>query len=233
MSELLQEAIVEAFRETVKGIGVFLPRLLLLISLLVVGTMVGWVLKALLLRILKAVRFDSISERSGLTSALTRGGVRRAPSQILGLIAFWVVFLFFAFAGVNLLNLPAATDLMGLVLRFFPHLLAALLVLLVGWLLANFFAQAALIAGVNAQFPGARFVASAVRWGILSLTLAMVLTQLGIAKEIVVAAFSIAFGGVVLALAIAFGLGGRDLAKELLERSFQERVKPGDELSHL
>jgi len=233
MGEVLQEAIVEAFRETAKGIGMFLPRFLLLISLLVVGTMVGWVLKALLLRILKAVRFDSISERSGLTSALMRGGVRRAPSQILGLIAFWVVFLFFAFAGVNLLNLPAATDLMGLVLRFFPHLLAALLVLLAGWLLANFFAQAALIAGVNAQFPGARFVASAVRWGILSLTLAMVLTQLGIAKEIVVAAFSIAFGGVVLALAIAFGLGGRDLAKELLERSLQERVKPGDELSHL
>lgn len=233
MSELWREAIVEAFRETAKGIGVFLPRFLLLITLLVVGVLAGWAIKALLLRILRAVRFDSISERSGLTSALVRGGVKRAPSQILGLIAFWVVFLFFAFAGVNILNLPAAADLMSVVLRFLPHLLAALLVLLVGWLLANFFAQAALIAAVNAQFPGARLLATIVRWGILSLTLAMVLTQLGIAKEVVVAAFSIAFGGVVLALAIAFGLGGRDLAKELLERSLQERVKPGDEISHL
>ncbi|MBI3988621.1 MAG: hypothetical protein HY347_03285 [candidate division NC10 bacterium] len=233
MSELWREVIVEAFRETAKGIGVFLPRFLLLIALLVIGVLVGWAIKALLLRILRAVRFDSISDRAGLTSALVRGGVKRAPSQVLDLIAFWVVFLFFAFAGVNILNLPAATDLMSVILRFLPHLLAALLVLLAGWLLANFFAQAALIAAVNAQFPGARLLATTVRWGILSLTLAMVLTQLGIAKEVVVAAFSIAFGGVVLALAIAFGLGGRDLAKELLERSLQERVKPGDEISHL
>lgn len=233
MSELWREAIVEAFRETARGIAAFLPKFLLLIALLVVGVLAGWAIKVLLLRILRAVRFDHISERSGLTSALTRGGVKLAPSQILGLITFWVVFLFFAFAGVNVLNLPAAADLMSLVLGFLPNLLAALLVLLVGWLLANFFAQAALIAAVNAQFPGARLLASAVRWGILSLTLAMVLTQLGIAKEIVVAAFSIAFGGVILSFAIAFGLGGRDLAKELLERRFRKEEEPRDEISHL
>lgn len=233
MSEMWQEAIVEALKDTVKGLAAFLPKGLLLIVFLVVGVLAGWAVKAALLRILRALRFDLISERSGLTAALSKGGVKRTPAEALGLLGFWLVFLFFAFAGINVLDLPATTDLVGLVVKFLPHLLAALLVLLVGWLLANFFAQAALIAGVNAQFPGARLLATAVRWGVLSLTLAMVLTQLGIAKEVVVSAFSITFGGVVLALAIAFGLGGKDLAKELLERSLRKREKFQDDISHL
>lgn len=233
MTEFWQQAVVESFRDTARGIAAFLPKFLLLISFLVIGVLVGWILKVVLLRLLSAARLDRLSERAGLTSALSRGGVRQPPSQILGALTFWAVFLFFVFAGVNVLNLPAANDLVALAIRFLPRLLAALLVLLVGWLLANFFSQAALIAAVNAQFPGARLLASAVRWGILCLTVAMVLTQIGIAREVVVAAFSITFGGVVLALALAFGLGGKDLAREFLERSLKRRREAGDEISHL
>jgi hypothetical protein len=104
-------------------------------------------------------------------------------------------------------------------------------------LLAIFLAQGALIAAVNAQLRGAHFIATLIRWGVLIFTAATVLTQLGIAKEMVVAAFSIAFGGVVLALALAFGLGGRDLARELLERRLRsekdQQEEEKDEISHL
>ena len=144
-----------------------------------------------------------------------------------------MIFLFFGFVGLNILAVTAATDVVRLILQYLPHLLAALLVLLAGWLLANFLAQAALITAVNAQFFGARFLAAAVRWGVLSLTLAMVLTQLGIAKEVVVAAFSIAFGGVVLALALAFGLGAKEHAKKFLDRSLEEQPDHQDHISHL
>ena len=215
------------------GIAVFLPRIMVMLMLFVIGVLVGWLVKVLLLRVLRTLRLDAASERLGLALALQRAGIKRSASQLVGLIAFWLIFLFFGFVGLNVLAVTAATEVVRLILQYLPHLLAALLVLLTGWLLANFLAQAALIAAVNAQFFGARFLAAAVRWGVLSLTLAMVLTQLGIAKEVVVAAFSIAFGGVVLALALAFGLGAKEHAKKFLDRSLEEQPDHQDHISHL
>jgi len=233
MGQVWQELFAESFRETMHGIAVFLPRIMVMLMLLVIGILVGWIVKALLLRVLRTLRLDAVSERAGLALALQRAGIKRSASQLVGLSAFWLIFLFFSFAGLNVLAVSAATDVVRLILQYLPHLLAALLVLLTGWLLANFLAQAALIAAVNAQFFGARFLAAAVRWGVLSLTLAMVLTQLGIAKEVVVAAFSIAFGGVVLALALAFGLGAKEHAKKFLDRSLEEQPDHQDHISHL
>jgi hypothetical protein len=104
---------------------------------------------------------------------------------------------------------------------------------LVGVLLGNFFAEAILIATVNAQVKEARLIANLVRWGIFMFTAAMVLTQLGIAKEVVVAAFSIVFGGVVLALSIAVGLGGRNIARKVLERRWRNADEEPDDVTHL
>ena len=233
MGQVWQELFAESFRETMHGIALFLPRIMVMLMLFVIGVLVGWIVKVLLLRVLRTLRLDAASERLGLALALQRAGIKRSASQLVGLTAFWLIFLFFGFVGLNILAVTAATDVVRLILQYLPHLLAALLVLLTGWLLANFLAQAALIAAVNAQFFGARFLAAAVRWGVLSLTLAMVLTQLGIAKEVVVAAFSIAFGGVVLALALAFGLGAKEHAKKFLDRSLEEQPDPQDHISHL
>ena len=233
MGQIWQELFAESFRETMHGIAVFLPRIMVMLMLFVIGVLVGWIVKVLLLRVLRTLRLDAASERVGLALALQRAGIKRSASQLVGLTAFWLIFLFFGFIGLNVLAVTAATEVVRLILQYLPHLLAALLVLLTGWLLANFLAQAALIAAVNAQFFGARFLAAAVRWGVLSLTLAMVLTQLGIAKEVVVAAFSIAFGGVVLALALAFGLGAKEHAKKFLDRSLEEQPDHQDHISHL
>ena len=233
MGQIWQELFAESFRETMHGIAVFLPRIMIMLMLFVIGVLVGWIVKVLLLRLLRTLRLDAVSERVGLALALQRAGIKRSASQLVGLTAFWLIFLFFGFVGLNVLAVTAATEVVRLILQYLPHLLAALLVLLTGWLLANFLAQAALIAAVNAQFFGARFLAAAVRWGVLSLTFAMVLTQLGIAKEVVVAAFSIAFGGVVLALALAFGLGAKEPAKKFLDRSLEEQPDHQDHISHL
>ncbi len=233
MSELWQEAMVEAFRETTKRIALFLPKLLALLTFLILGLVAGWFIKFILLRILKAVRFDLLCERLGLAPALAKAGMKQPASHLVGRLSFWVVFLLFAFMGIDALDLPATANLMSVIIGFLPHVLAATVLLLFGLLMANFFAEAALIAAVNAQIQEARLVANLIRWGILMFTAAMVLTQLGIAKEIVVAAFSITFGGIVLALAIALGLGGRNIAREMLERRLQQKKVKEDEMSHI
>ena len=233
MSDLWGDAMVEAFRDMMKRMALFLPKLLALASFILLGIVVGLAIKAVLQRLLRAARVDALSERWGLQAALTKAGFKQPFSQVVGRLAFWTVFVIFVFMGVDALDLPATAGLMGQLLGYLPSVVAAGLLVLVGVLLANFLSEATLIATVNAQIQEARFIASMVRWGIFLFTTAMVLTQLGIAKEIVVAAFSIVFGGVVLALAIAVGLGGRNIARHALERRWRKTQEDRDEMAHL
>lgn len=233
MSDLWGDAMVEAFRDMMKRMALLLPKLLALISFVLLGLIAGLAVKAALTKLLKAVRFDELSERWGVQSALSKAGFKQPPSQIIGRVAFWAVFVICTFMGIDALDLPATAGLMGQLVGFVPSVIAAGFLGLVGVLLSNFFAEAALIAAVNAQVQEARLIANLVRWSIVLFTAAMVLTQLGIAKEIVVAAFTILFGGVVLALAIAIGLGGRNIARDALERRWRKQKDEPDNMTHL
>lgn len=233
MSDLWRDTMVAGFRDTIMQIVLVLPRILALLTFLALGITAAWVVKTLASRVLRTFRFDLFCERLGIAQPLSQAGIRQPISAVVGRILFWIVFLLFTFMGVDALNLPATANLISKIVSFLPNVLAASLVLLVGVLCANFFAEAALIAAVNAQVGEARLVAGLVRWGLLLFTFAMVLTQLGIAKEIVIAAFSISFGGVVLALALAVGLGARHLMRAALERRFGRQERKPEELSHL
>jgi len=147
------------------------------------------------------------------------------------LVFFWTTFVIFASLGIDSLGLGGAT---AFLFAFVPPLFAAVLILIVGWLVANFLSQGLLIAAVNRGLPEARLLARAVHWGVLLFAAATALTHLGIAKEMVLVAFGITFGGLVFALALAFGLGGRHLARELLERRLRRDRPPARErLTHL
>jgi hypothetical protein len=233
MSTLWQEAMIEAFRETTLRIAHLLPKLLALLTFVALGLAVGWLIKVLLLRLLRAFRFDAMCERFGLGSSLAKTGTQRSPSHLIGRLSFWLVFLLFAFMGIDALDLTATANMMSGIIDFLPHTIAAIVLLFLGVLLANFMAEAALIATVNAQIQEARMIATFIRWGVLLFTAAMVLTQLGIAKEIVVAAFSIMFGGVMLALALGIGLGSRSIAKDFLEQRLRRKKFERDEMSHI
>lgn len=235
MSNVWGDAIMEAFRDMMMRLALFLPKLLALMSFIVLGVLVGLTMKAALHHLLRAARVDVLSERWGLQASLAKAGFKQPFSHVMGRLAFWAVFVIFVLMGVDALGLPTTADLMGQLLGYLPSVLAAGLLILVGVLLGNFLSEATLIAMVNAQIHEARLIAGLVRWGIFLFTAAMVLTQLGIAKEIVVASFIIVFGGVVLALAIAVGLGGRNIARDALERRWRKSkdTEERDEMVHL
>jgi len=172
--------------------------------------------------------------RWGITASLGRTGVRRPPSELVGEVVFWVIFLIGLLMAIEALEVPAAVGLAPAIIRFLPNLLIAILVMVIGWLLANFLAQALLISIVNAQRSGGPVLAASVRWLVLLFAASVALTQLGIAREMILLVFGIAFGGATLALALAFGLGGRDLARGALESWLRKREEqqPAD-VSHL
>ena len=142
---------------------------------------------------------------------------------------------FAVLAGLGALNLQPLNQFAQSFLAYLPRLFTATLILVAGYLLSNFVSQAVLIAAVNAGIPPARLVAACSRWGVQLVAVAMALEQLSIAQNIVVVGFGIMFGGIVMAAAIAFGLGAKDLAKEFLEQrlSNKSRDRAPDDLRHL
>ncbi len=218
MGTLWARAVVEPVQEFGQMIARLLPNLLAMLFLVAVGFLVAWLVRSLLVRVLNAFGFNRLAARSGVTEMLARGEVRLTPSELVATIAYWLVVLSFAMTGLAALDTRPTTDLVAAAFAFLPRLLTAIIIIVVGVLMGNFAAQACLVAAVNSRIEGAGLLARTVRLAVLIIAGAMALSQLGMAIEIVVATFSILFGGVVLALALAFGIGGRDLAKQFLER---------------
>ena len=211
-----------------------LPNLLAMGIILSVGLVTAWGMGYLVERFLRVIGLDHLTNRLGVNAALARGGVKQDPSHLVGRAAFWAVLVFAIMAGLSALNLQPVNHFVQSFLAYIPHLLTSAVILAVGYLLSNFVSQAVLIAAVNASLPPARLVAACSRWGVQLVAVAMALEQLGIAQHIVVVGFGLAFGGVVLAGALAFGLGARDLAKEFLERQFgRTEGRNKDDLTHL
>jgi hypothetical protein len=210
-----------------------IPGLLVLMTLLTVGFLLGWLARVVVTRVSRAIGVDRLLERWGVAPSLRRSGILRLPSEVLGLVCFWAIFILFASVGVDGLALPGAPGATALLVAFLPPLFAAALILLVGWLVANFLSQGVLIAAVNARLPEARLLARGVQWSVLLFAAATALTHLGIGKEMVLVAFGITFGGVVFALALAFGLGGRNLARNILERRLRREAPPQEHITHL
>ncbi|MGH7255798.1 MAG: mechanosensitive ion channel family protein [Nitrospirales bacterium] len=216
------------------ALDLLLWNVLPMVIILVVGLLLAWSMGHLVERLLRVIGVDHLSNRLGVSAALARGGVKSDPSHLLGRTIYWVIFIFAAIAALGALNLQPVNQFAKTFLAYIPHLFTAALILVIGYLLSNFISQAVLITAVNAGLPPARIVAAFTRWAVQLVAVAMALEQLGIAENIVVVGFGISFGGLVFALAIAFGLGARDLAKEFMERQFgrtKEREK--EDLSHL
>jgi len=234
MNNVWQSGFIEPMVAFLKELGDFLPHLVAMIVVLLLGVLIGWAVKTAVFRVLVTAKFDQYSGRVGLSQALTKGGVRETPAHWVGRIAYWVIVLVFLMLGLEVLNLKPVDQFVAQVFSYLPHMLIAVVILIVGFLLGNFFARGTLIAAVNAQIQEARFLARAVRIAIILLALAMAFEQLGIAKTVIVATFSITLGGVVLALAIAFGLGARDSAKDFIEKRLKkERETKEEDFSHL
>jgi hypothetical protein len=235
MSEFWDKAVMEPLAVLGRDILAILPNILAMLIILTIGLVAAWALGHAVERVLRIIRLDHLSDRLGVSAALARGGVKKNPSFLVGRAAYWTVFLFAALAALGALNLKPINQFAQSFLAYLPHLFLSAVILVAGYVVSNFISQGVLIAAVNAGLPPARLVADVVRWGVQLTAIAMALEQLGIAQQIVVAGFALTFGGVVLAAAIAFGLGAKDLAKDYLEGKLSSRAKDrgSEDLRHL
>ena len=223
------------FAEFSQRLAIIAVELLLLFGVIVLSAAAALLLRRIVPWVLSRVGFDRISSRIGLTAAFQRAGLVRAPSRYAGELLCWVAFFVVFIAGAASLDLPWTQQIVERGFSFVPALVAAVVIVVAGALLAEFIARGILIAAVNAGWRAARMLSMIARILVLLLSAAMALEQIGVAPTVVAAAFSILFGGVVFALSLAFGLGGRDLARKYLHDKLGSKPdrEPGSELDHL
>jgi hypothetical protein len=210
----------------------FIPNLFSALLIMVLGFAAGWLAKVLLMKFFTVVKLDAYSERSGVKSVLLKSGIHEPFSQLLARLAGGLVVFVFFLAALNNLEFGIIQSLIERLLHYIPDILIAVIILLLGYMLGNFLGRATLITAVNAGMKISAPLGHGVRYLVYLVAVSMALEQLGIGKETVLVSFGIIFSGVVLALAIAFGLGGKDVAREYLERRLGEKERD-DDISHL
>jgi hypothetical protein len=233
MKEMILNGLQQAHQNFEHMLADFLPRFIVMLVIILIGWLVAYIIKLAVRTILKFTEIDRVSEEAGASQLLRRADLP-AVSELLCRALFWVIWLAFITVGISILGIVSLQQHISNLLTLLPQIFVAFFVLFVGYLAANFFSRTVLLAGVNAGLPAPRLLSETVRALVGLLALSMALEQIGLGRQTVLIAFSIAFGALMLGLAIAFGLGGRDLAKSALERIFtREKKGADDELSPL
>jgi len=234
MKEIIVTELTQALQDLARGFAHYLPRLVVMLIVAFAGWVIAYLLKVLVRIVLRLTKFSKLSENAGATQLLNQAALP-SSTELLSRFVFWVAWIGFVLLGVSVLGIVGLQDYIARFFLFLPRLFVALLILFFGLLAANFVSRAALLAAVNANLRSSRLLSVSIRIIVSIFALSMVFEVLGVAERTMLIAFGTAFGAVMLGLAIAFGMGGKDLAREFLEKRLAagKKEEKEDELSPL
>jgi hypothetical protein len=207
-------------------ITAFLPELIGAIIIFVVGWIIARLVKVGVEKLLRLVRFDTATEKTGVNKFLKKGEIVKAPSEIVGTLVYWFIMILVLIASLDALGLPIVSDMLNSIFLYIPNVVAAIIVLVLGVLMGNLLSAVVRTAASNAGLKNAEGLGKISLYAIVVFAASIALIQLGIGEEIVVSAFGLVFGAAALALALAFGLGGRDVAANYLKHWLAEKKTP-------
>jgi small-conductance mechanosensitive channel len=227
MRETILRALKEVYGNLVHMIAEFLPRFLVMLIIIVIGLLVAFVLKYMLRALLGVTKLDRVSDDAGASRVLRMAHLP-PMTELLSRSIFWVTWIGFILVGLSVLGVAGLQEQISRLFQFLPEVFVAMLILFLGAVIANFLSRTTLLAAVNAGHPSPKILSWSIRFVIWILAISMTLEELGVARQTVISAFSIIFGASMLGLAIAFGLGGQDLARKCLERYLGDTEKKED-----
>ena len=195
----------------------YIPQLIGAILILIVGYIVARVLQAVVARALRAIGFDRWMERGGIKQFFDRAQTRETPATVLGILVFWFVFIIAITMAADALGIQQVSQVLTQLIAYIPSIIAAILILVLAALLANF------LAGIVRGATGSDLLANIARYAIIVYAVFAAITELGIAVQLTAPTFLIILGAAALAAAIAFGLGSRDVAKDIVEKAYHRR----------
>ena len=210
------QAITQSLSDGLGAILGALPALIGALLILVIGYIIAKVLQGVTTKALEAVGFQGWMEQGGIKQFFDRSQTQQTPLSILGKLVFWLVFFIAITMAVDTLGISAISDVLAQFIAYIPQIIAAILILVLATLLANF------VAGIVRGATGSSVAGSVAQYGIIVFAAFAALTQLGIAEELIAPTFLILLGGVALAAAIAFGLGGQGVAQQIVQDGYEK-----------
>lgn len=195
----------------------FVPKLLAVVVILFFGWVIAKLVRTAMKRILELIQFDKFAQKSGLEAFMSSGNVNVTLSSIISQVMYWLVIIMFVITGANMLGLSEVAQLLHDLAAYLPRIILAILVMIFGTLLARFINRLVFAWLHSIKFERALVVSTSVEYGIQILALFVALEQLGIGVQLINSLFVIVFGAIFLALALAFGLGGREWAAKTIE----------------
>jgi hypothetical protein len=234
MRDIILTELTQAWQQMARDFAHSLPRLIVMLVIAFVGWVIAYLLKVIVRSALRLTKFSKLSENAGATQLLHSAALP-SSTELVSRLVFWVAWVAFVLLGVSVLGIAGLQEYIARFFLFLPRMFVALVILFFGFLAASFLSRAALLAAVNANFRSSRLLSISVRIIISVFALSMVFEVLGVAEQTMLIAFGSGFGAVMLALAIAFGIGGKDLAREFLEKRLagKKEEEKEDELSPL
>jgi len=214
--------LLDVLRGFWEQIAAFLPRLVLALVLLVLGWALARLVRRLVIRGLRLVKADVAAEKAGLEDFLVQGGVRLTTVTLVGSFVYWAVNLTVILAVLTVLGVETAGQTISRLVLHVPAVITAVVVLILATLLGQFAGALTHAYLANLGVAGARAISAIARWAVVVFVIAVSLEQLSIGGQVLVSAFQIAFGALCLALALAFGLGGREWAARVLDSLFKK-----------
>jgi Mechanosensitive ion channel, conserved TM helix len=209
---------LEPVRATLTQVGVFLPKLGLAVLVLIVGWALARLARFTVGRGLRAINFNVLTERAGMDGFLKQGGIQSDTTDIFAVLVYWLVIFITLVIACNGLGLTYITDLLGQVVLFVPKVIVALVILAFGAYFALFVGSTVSTYCRNVGLKDGELLGKIAQYAIIAFVVLIALDQMSIGGDIVRHSFLILLGGVVLGLALAFGLGGQKWAAGLLER---------------
>lgn len=217
--------VLEPVRAFLIQLGEFLPKLIIAVIILLIGWLLAKAIKMAVVKGLRSINFNVVTERAGIDNFLQQGGAKTDTIDILGILVYWLVILAALMIAFNSLGLALVTELIGRIAMFVPKVMVAVLVLVFGAYFSRFIDNAITTYGKNVGLEDAELLGRLARYAIMVFVVLIALEQVQVATELVRLSFLILLAGVVLALALAFGIGSQGRAAELLERWWPKHPK--------
>ena len=216
---------LETGRGFLVQLGEFMPKLLLAIVILVAGWLIAKFLLFVVIKGLKLINFSVVTEKAGIDTFLKQGGITKTTSDILGILIYWLAILFTLLIAFETLGLTVVSDLFTQITLFVPNVIVAVIILAIGLYFARFVGDAVVAYAKNIGLEDADLLGRVSRYGIMVFVVVIALDQVDVADDIIRQTFFIVIAGVVLALALAFGLGGQKWAAGQLDKFVKKERK--------
>jgi hypothetical protein len=211
----------DLFRDIWESSQDFFLNILVMIVIMIIGFIISWLVKMLLSKTLKWFRFDKWAQEAGITNFLEKGGVQTLPSLILSKIVYWIFIVFFLSYGLNFAGITQFSEYASRISAALPIIIVSFVIVIVGIIFSNFIGRVIYLGCENARFQYGDFIAKGVRILLIVIIFGIVFEYIGLGNTIVTSSFLIVFGGIVLVLSLALGIGLSNVVGDLIREKFK------------